>query len=60
MTGAPPPETPAPDASVPLHSALEIAKAAYEEAMRTYGLLPGTITAINALAATCIADLRDS
>ncbi|MBW8483054.1 hypothetical protein [Actinomadura parmotrematis] len=35
---------------VPVRAALDMARGAYEEAMRTYGLIPGTITAITALA----------
>ncbi|MGK5558341.1 hypothetical protein ACSNOI_42750 [Actinomadura kijaniata] len=38
-------------AHVPLGSALAIVSAAYEEAMREHGLLPGTITMISAMAA---------
>ncbi|GAA1560658.1 hypothetical protein GCM10009678_49430 [Actinomadura kijaniata] len=38
-------------AHVPLRSALAIASAAYEEAMREHGLLPDTITVISAMAA---------
>ncbi|MFC9976875.1 hypothetical protein ACFVH6_38845 [Spirillospora sp. NPDC127200] len=58
MTGTPPSAAPPPsDAPLPLNAALEITKAAYEEAMRTYGLLPSAITAISALAATCVAEL---
>ncbi|MGI5166378.1 hypothetical protein ACQEU3_18675 [Spirillospora sp. CA-253888] len=58
MTGTPPSAAPPPpDAPPPLHAALEITKAAYEEAMRTYGLLPNAITAISVLAAACVAEL---
>ncbi|MEV4254438.1 hypothetical protein AB0J52_14910 [Spirillospora sp. NPDC049652] len=33
-----------------LRQALDVASAAYTEAMQTYGLLPGTVRAVHALA----------
>ncbi|MFC5183261.1 hypothetical protein [Actinomadura harenae] len=38
------------DQRIALRRALDIASAAYTEAMRSYGLLQGTITAVHALA----------
>lgn len=42
-----------------LDQALEVARAAYEEAMRRHGLLPSTITLISGYAEQNIQALRD-